>query len=82
MDLKKKNITWPDGRVYCILAGKPVGDGKKSVYLLNPEGTEPDYSLWYIEIFGDEVELSPYKGSDSEDLIIELAEKFLENAFD
>jgi hypothetical protein len=55
---------------------------KKSIYLLNPVGKEPYYSLWYVEILGDKIKFSPYKGSDSEDLIDELLEKFVETVFD
>jgi hypothetical protein len=82
MNLKNKNITFPDGKIFCILEGKPVDGGKRCVYLLNPVGKEPDYSLWYIEIFGEEIELSSYDGSDNEDLIDELLEKYVETALD
>ena len=69
-----------DGQDLFILAGKPIDD-KKSIYLLNTMSNEPNYSLWNVEYIDEEhFQMSPYKGSDTEELIEELLDVFIENA--
>ena len=84
MSLKNKIITHPDGTEYHILAAKIVSDGKRNICLLTPvEKHENDYSLWYFEDVDDKYyDYWPYKGDDSENLLIELLEYFVETALD
>ena len=49
MNLANRVLKHPNGQELYILAGKPIGDGKKSIYLFNSLSTEPDYSLHVIE---------------------------------
>ena len=72
----------PDGKEYYILAFKPTeSDPLKGICLLNPNETEPNYSLWNAEILeGEKFRLWPYKGDDSEELIDELLDDFVEHA--
>jgi len=52
--------------------------------LLSALGEEADYSLWLIEVDDAEqkMELWPYVGTDTDELIKELLEKYIETAFD
>ena len=72
----------PDGKEYCILAFKPKeSDPAKGICLLNPNGTEPNYSLWNVEILeGEKFRLWPYKGDNSKELIDELLDDFVKYA--
>ena len=81
MRLANKVLKRPDGQELCILAGKPIGDGKKHVYLLNPLGKEPLYTLWTIEFVDDEhFTMAPYEGENFDELKDELLDVFIENA--
>jgi hypothetical protein len=83
MNFKNKIMTHPNGNRYHILAGKPVDDSKRSVYLLDSSNKDADYSLWYFEKLNDqEFEMWPYNGNDNEELILELMDKFVQTAFD
>jgi hypothetical protein len=68
-----------------ILTGKPVENSNVTVYLLSAitEDEETDHSLWNVEIINNgDLYMTPYKGEDSEALMIELMEDFVEHAFD
>ena len=88
--LKDKVYTAPDGKRYYFLTGKDIGDGKRSIYLLNlvDEGkpideTSVNYSLWYVENTDDaKIDMWPYEGADSKDLIKELLRKYVNTAYD
>jgi len=84
MDLKNRDITFPDGQVYCFLASKPVEEiSNRSICLLSLRDEKSNYSLWLMEIEDKEIAYFwPYEGDDSRELIIELLEKFLETALD
>ena len=80
MRLANKVLKRPDGQELCILAGKPMGDGTH-VYLLNPLGEEPLYTLWTIEFVDEEhFTMTPYKGENGAALKDELLDVFIENA--
>jgi len=83
MDLKNKNITFPDGRKFCFLSSKPVEQiENRSICLFNVLGKEANYSLWLMEEEGDgNVSFWPYEGDDTNDLLIELLESYIETAF-
>jgi len=84
MNLKNKIYNHPNGKTMYFLAGKAIGDGIKEVYLVNSstDTDNPDYSLWYVEFLDDSyISLSPYDGENTNELIKELLEKFLETAF-
>ena len=71
------------GQKYYILCGKPVNDDNRFIYLLSASATEPDYSLWLVEFIDDNsFDIWPYEGTDTDKLIFELNEKFLETVFD
>jgi len=89
MNLKNKIVPMPDGKRYFILEGTPCADDpKKSVYLFNSSleaGEKPNYSLWNVEFLNDEeknIKIWPYDGADSDDLLKQLLELYLETAFD
>jgi len=82
LNLKDKIATWPDGREYYILATRSIDDGEKNICLLSAMDKKADYSLWYFEHFDDQIKFSRYDRIDSEDLIKELLENFVETAFD
>jgi len=83
MNLRNKNVTF-NGKTYAILAGKSTSIDNRSIYLLNALGEEPDYSLWLVEVDNYEKKMSlwPYEGTDTEELIKQLLEEFLETAFE
>ncbi|MCL2444282.1 MAG: hypothetical protein FWD13_12575 [Treponema sp.] len=84
-NLTKLNITKPiNGKQHSILAGKPTSIPNRGIYLLSSQDEEKEYSLWLIETDDDiqKMELWPYEGTDSEELIKELLEKFIETAFE
>jgi len=86
MTLRKKVLPGSNGQGLAFLAGKVISDdGKRSVYLTNhlSEG-DPNYLLWNVETTDEEkgtLEIWPYKGENTEALIKELMEDFIENAF-
>jgi len=83
MNLKNKILTMSDGQKLYFMTSKPIEDGKRYIYLTDTEGTEDDYSLWYVEPKeNDDIVMSPYKGADSADLKRELMELFVETAFE
>ena len=81
MDLKHRVLpssVSPNGQELCFLAGKPVDGGKKSIYLINTAGTEPNYTLKYVEFVDDKrFIMSPYDGDDTEDLLKELLDDYI-----
>ena len=81
--LKDKVIPMPpDGQELAVLAGKPIDDGKRGLYLFSPPG-EGRYFLKYVEAIGDtQFKISPYEGADTEELILELSEKYVATAYD
>jgi len=83
MNLKNKIVTM-QGKKYYILAGKPTAIPNRGIYLLSSQGEEKEYSLWLIETDNDnqKMELWPYEGTDTEELIQELLEEFIATAFD
>jgi len=85
MDLTKLIITKPiNGKEHAILAGKPTSIPNRGIYLLSALGEKPDYSLWLIEVDADGKNMSlwPYEGTDTEELINQLFDEFVETAFD
>jgi hypothetical protein len=82
-NFKNKTIPWSDGKKLYFLAGVPVENSDKQIWLTNTTGTEANYSLWYTFIDEDEnVNMEPYKETDSEYMLIKLLELFLETAYD
>jgi len=84
-NLTKLVITKPiNGKQHSILAGKPTSIPNRGIYLLGSKGEEKDYSLWLIELNedGENADLWPYEGDDTEELIQELLEEFIATAFD
>ena len=84
VNLKNRHITL-HGKKYAVLAGKPTPIPNRSIYLLSALGEEQDHSLWLVEPSDDDdnkIDLWPYEGTDTKELIIELMEKFIETAFD
>ena len=80
MKLKGKKIPI-DGRMFYFMESKTIEENIKYIALLNSSSEGTDYSLWYIEILNEkEFAISPYDGNDSQELIMELMELFLENA--
>jgi len=85
MELKNKVLPNLNGQKYYFLGGTPTDDPKISVYLLNTMDGQQNYSLWNVEFLEDEegnIELSPYEGADSNKLLKQLLETFLETAYD
>lgn len=83
IDLKDKIINWPDGRKFYFLTSKPVvGNSERNICLLNTLGKKADYYLWFMEVEDEKtVSFWPYEGTDSEELIKELLENFIETAY-
>ena len=81
-ELKNKNVTL-NGKKYAILTGKPTPLPNRSIYLLSALGEETDYSLWLVEIDedGQNMSLWPYEGTNTNALIKQLLEEFIETAF-
>ena len=69
-----------------LLEGKPNPiDPKRSIWLTSISGNEPNYLLWNIEVVDEEkglFDMWPYSGHDTESLIRELLEKYINTAFD
>ena len=85
MNLKNNILRMPNGQKLYFLESKPIDNGKKKIYLVSTTvGTEKNYSLIYVEFVNDNknVKMWPYEETDSEDLMLELKEKFLENPFE
>ena len=97
MKYKNKVIPKLDGAQQIILSGKPTDIPNRSICLLHKMDGEFDhsqplhktrekfgYSLWYLQEADEDkkVYLWPYKGEDSDALIIELMEDFLDAALD
>jgi len=83
MDLKKMDITFPDGQVYCFLESKPVeGISNRSICLLSLRDEKSNFSLWLMEIENENAYFWPYEGDASKELMKELMEIFVETAFD
>ena len=81
MSLRNRNYTHPNGKTYYFMASKPTDDEKIEIYLANSSTKEVDHSLWYIKNLDDgNFLMAPYDGDDTKELIMELVEKFLENA--
>ena len=83
MNFRNKDVTLNEKK-YAILTGEPTSIKNRSIYLLSAFGEEPDYSLWLVEIDENEQKASfwPYDGTDTEKLIKQLLEEFLETAFE
>ena len=87
-NLTKLVITKPiNGKQYSILAGKPTSIPNRGIYLLGAKGEKHEHtscSLWLIELSedGQNADLWPYEGDDTEELIEELWEEFVATAFD
>jgi len=87
MKTKYTNRIIPAGVIgqneYYIQCGKPTGNPNVSIYLLGNMGQKGDYTLWYLETLNErEFKLLPYKGEDYDELLLELAEDFIEHVFD
>jgi hypothetical protein len=92
LNLKNKIIPMLEGKRRYILGSKPADVPNRSICLLSTMSEDGEYSyspkdreytLWNIEGSdeGENVYLWPYKGEDSDALIIELMKDFLDNAF-
>jgi len=82
MNLKNKIIPNLNGKSYHILTSRPTSNPGVSVYLFSGSFTEPDYSLWNVEIKNEgSFALWPYEGDDYDDLVMELGQAYLYNAF-
>ena len=83
MSLRNRNYTNPDGKTFYFMTSKPTDDEKIEIYLVNSSSKGTDYSLCYIKFIDNEqFSMSPYDGEDTKELIMELTEKFLENAWE
>ncbi|MCL2762729.1 MAG: hypothetical protein FWD36_05940 [Treponema sp.] len=83
--LRKLVLTKPiNGKQHAILAERPTSIPNRSICLLSVLGGGGDYSLWLVEVdeAGENMYLWPYEGTDTQELIIEMLEEFLETAFD
>ena len=80
MELKNKiiksGVLGPDQ--YYILGTKPIDNSDESLCLLKTIEKKSEYSLWYLTLEGDTtINLSPYKGPDYEDLVLEMLKDFV-----
>ena len=84
MRLRNRVLPGTDGNGFYFLSDKNISDdGTKRICLTNNMGGEPGYSLWNVEISENgNFSMSPYEGTDSDELICELLEDFIENAFE
>jgi hypothetical protein len=97
MKYKNKVIPKLDGAQQIILGGKPTDISNRSICLLHKMDGEFDhsqpldkthekfgYSLWYLQETdeGEKVYLWPYRGEDSDALIIEIMKDFLDVTLD
>ena len=87
MDLKGRILPRPDGTKYFILGTKQL-KGNRGVCLMNSvlePNKDPDYSMWNIKVDENNdkhIQLWPYRGKDSEELKIEILQKYVETAFE
>jgi hypothetical protein len=92
LNLKNKIIPLLEGKQRYILSSKPTDVPNRSIYLLNTMSENGEYSyspkdleytLWNIEGPDESgmLHVWPYKGADSDALIIALLEDYLDNAF-
>jgi len=81
--LINKLIPVPEGCQSAALAGIPVADPKRFIYLLRSMDGKNEDSLWNVEVIDDDetVRMWPYKGEDTEELIMYLIERHVETAF-
>ena len=81
-EIRDKIFAHPDGKKYNILTGKAINDRNRSIYILSNLENKMDYSLWYFEYLGDgDFDMWPYDGENSEEIIKELLEKYVETAY-
>lgn len=83
MNLKNKVWRQPEGKGLHFLCGKQI-DEKRSIYLVIPLNDEDGkHSLLNVEFKeGDGFDIWPYKGADSDEIMLELLEEYLATAFD
>jgi hypothetical protein len=86
VDLKRRTVPI-HGKKYHVLGGKPTAIPNRTLYLLNTEGEEFDYSLWLAEPDDNDkerIDMWPYEGPDTEKLklIKQLLEEFVATAFE
>jgi len=80
-----KNLVWrqSEDQALHFLVGKQI-DEKRSVYLVLPlDDEKPNFFLVNVEYLDDDkFKMWSYKEADSEDIVLELLEEYLETALD